>query len=119
MLEVILSDFATLETETTTAENMAQEAFERFQADSKRSNAVKSKEVEMLQADKMEADHNAKQAKRDLSSTDDEMRAAQRGWEALKPQCIDEGVSHEERAAKRQEEIDSLKEALQMLQPQD
>lgn len=93
--------------------------FERFMADSKKDKKVKSRQIEMNQADKKEAEHAAASAKRDLSTTDDELKAADRYYDNLKPKCIDEGVSHEERAAKRQEEVDSLKEALAMLQPQD
>jgi len=119
MLEVIMSDFANLETETKTAEEEAQSMYERFMADSKKDKKVKSRQIEMNQADKKEAEHAAASAKRDLSTTDDELKAADRYYENLKPKCIDEGVSHEERASKRQEEIDSLKEALAMLQPQD
>jgi hypothetical protein len=41
-----------------------------------------------------------------------------RYYENLKPKCVDEGVSFEERAAAREAEIQSLREALDMLQPQ-
>lgn len=125
MLEVIMSDFANLETETKTQEAEAQAMFERFMADSKKDKRVKSKQVEMSQADKQTAEGNALRAKEDLSNTDDELRAAERYFDDLKPKCapviasLDEGVSHEARASKRQEEIDSLKEALEMLAPQD
>jgi len=119
MLEVIMSDFANLETETTTSETESQNMYERFMADSKKDKTVKNKQIEMNTADKKEAEHNAAAAKRDLSATDDELLAAERYYEGLKPKCVDEGVSFEERNAKRQEEVDSLKEALAMLQPQD
>lgn len=119
MLEVIMSDFANLETETATSEAESQKMHERFVADSKKEKMVKNKQIEMNQADKEEAEHNAAQAKRDLSTTDDQLLAADRYYESLKPKCVDEGVSFEERDAKRKEEIASLKEALQMLQPQE
>merc|ERR1719191_1985952 len=109
MLEVIMSDFANLETATKTSEEAAQQAYERFMADSKKDKSVKTKQIEMNTADKKEAEHNASQAKRDLSTTDDELKAADRYYENLKPKCVDEGVSQEERDAKRQEEINSLK----------
>jgi len=119
MLEVIMSDFANLEAETTASEAAAAKEYERFMVDSKRDKAVKTKQVEMSQVDREQAEHNAAQAKRDLSTTDDQARAADRYYENLKPKCVDEGVSFEERDAARKEEIESLKEALQMLQPQD
>ena len=46
-------------------------------------------------------------------------QAANRYYEKLKPSCIETGVSHEERAAKRQEEIESLQEALRILSGED
>jgi hypothetical protein len=114
-----ISDFANLETATSTAESSAQQNHERFLADSRRDKKVKSKQQEMSQSDKEAAEHDAAQAKRDLSATDDQARAADRYYESLKPKCVDEGVSFEERNAKRDEEIEALKQALEMLQPQD
>jgi hypothetical protein len=118
MLEIILSDFANLETATATDEATSQKAHERFMVDSKKDKKVKSRQIEMQQADKEEAEHAAAAAKRDLSTTDDQALAADRYYESLKPKCVDEGVSFEERDAKRADEIAALKEALQMLQPQ-
>jgi len=119
MLEVILSDFAALETKTASDEDLSQNEFERLAQDSKKEKAVKSKQIEMKKADKQVAQTNKEQAHRDWTATDDQYLAADRYYESLKPKCIDEGVSFEERDAKRAEEIASLKEALEMLQPQD
>jgi len=41
--------------------------------------------------------------------------AAARYYEKLVPQCIDQGMTWEERRAAQQSEIDSLKEALKIL----
>lgn len=118
MLEVIMSDFANLEATTAASEAAAAKEYERFMADSKKDKSVKTRQVEMNTVDKEEAEHAATAAKRDISTTDDQQRAADRYYENLKPKCVDEGVSFEERDAARKEEIASLKEALQMLQPQ-
>ena len=53
-----------------------------------------------------------------MKSAQDELLAAERGYDILAEKCVDKGVTYEERVAKREAEIASLKEALQMLQPQ-
>jgi len=58
-------------------------------------------------------------AKADLEGTQRELTAALDYFEKLKPSCIETGVSHEERAARRQEEIESLQEALKILNGED
>ena len=52
---------------------------------------------------------------KDLKATQAELAAAQEYFDKLKPDCIEEGLSFEERAKMRQEEIDSLKEAFDIL----
>ena len=49
------------------------------------------------------------------TGTQRELQAAMDYYDKLKPSCIETGVSHEERAARRQEEIESLQEALKIL----
>jgi len=36
-------------------------------------------------------------------------------FDKLKPSCVDAGVSYEDRVARREEEIESLKQALEIL----
>jgi hypothetical protein len=47
-------------------------------ADSKKDKAVKSKKIEMNTVDAEEATNNAATAKRELSQTDDQLKAADR-----------------------------------------
>merc|ERR1719487_1687331 len=56
MLEVILSDFANLQSDTEAAETASQTAFEDFMTESKRSKATKSRSIEMNNADKAAAE---------------------------------------------------------------
>ena len=53
------------------------------------------------------------------TGTQRELQAAMDYYDKLKPSCIETGVSHEERAARRQEEIESLQEALKILNGED
>merc|ERR1719335_423284 len=115
MLEVILSDFARLEAETTADENQAQKEYDQFMADSKASQeAMHDEEFDKgLIKDKKE--HEAKLTKEDLAAAQEELDAALKYYEELKPMCLEVHVSYEERAKKRQEEIEALQEAYKIL----
>jgi len=115
MLEVILSDFANLEADTKASEASAQTAFETFMVESKKTKAVKSKKVEMDNSDKAAAELKLQEDTKDLKGTQDELLAADRYYEKLVPQCIDQGQTFEERTASREAEIASLKQAFKLL----
>merc|ERR1719310_2560026 len=115
MLEVILSDFANVESETMANEAQAQKAYDDFMIDAKKTKAVKSKNIEMFTADKVAAESKLQTDTKDIKATQDELLAADRYFEKLKPQCIDAGVSYEDRVKAREAEIASLKQALEIL----
>merc|ERR1719159_1102793 len=115
MLEVILSDFARLEAETTADENMAAKEYDTFMADSKAEAQAKHDEEFDKGLIKDKKEHEHKGTKEDLAATQEELDAALKYYEELKPMCLEVHVSYEERAAKRQEEIEALKEAYKIL----
>jgi len=115
MLDVIASDFANLEADTVAAEAKAQETFDDFMVESKKTKATKSKKIEMDEADKAGAESKLQDDTKDLKGTQDELIAADRYYEKLVPQCIDQGQTFEERTAARESEISSLKQALKLL----
>jgi len=119
MLEVIASDFANLETSTKSNEMLSQKAYDDFMNDGKKSVAVKSKNVQMFTNDKISSESKLASDKKDLAVTEDELLAADRYYEKLKPTCVDSGVSFEDRQKARKEEIQSLKEALRILSGED
>merc|ERR1719487_2911255 len=115
MLEVILSDFANVEADTKAAEAKAQETYDDFMVESKKNKAMKLKKIEMDEADKAAAETKLQEDTKDMKGTQDELLAADRYYEKLVPQCIDQGQTFEERTAARESEIASLKEALKIL----
>jgi len=115
MLEVILSDFENEQAETEAAEAKAQETYDDFMTESKRTKATKMKKIEMDEADKAAAESKLQEDTKDLKGTQDELIAADRYYEKLVPQCIDQGQTFEERTAARESEIASLKQALKIL----
>jgi len=117
MLEVILSDFERLEEETSTSEATATKDYKTFMADSDEDKAVKT--ADMTHNSNLITKRNSDNAsaKKDLKSTQAELDAALEYYEKLKPSCVDAGESYEERVARREAEIQSLKEALKILAP--
>jgi len=116
MLEVIESDFARLESETTAAEAQADAAYKSFVNDSQVDKAVKGKDVEHKSARKAQNQEELAQTEEELKTTTEELNAANDYYEKLKPQCVNPPVSYEERVAQREAEMQSLKEALGILE---
>merc|ERR1719199_1629745 len=119
MLEVIQSDFARLETDTTASESAAKREYDAFMADSAESKAVKEVTVKQKTAKKQETESALVEARRDLEGTQEELDAALAYYEKLKPSCVSTGVSYEDRVQRRKEEIESLQEALKILSGDD
>jgi len=117
MLEVILSDFQRLEAETTQNEAANSEEFASFKNDSKMDKAVKGQEIKNKEGMKQKTESKNQDATTDLQSTQEELNAAMAYFEKLKPSCVDAGISYEDRVARREEEIQSLQEAVKILTP--
>eukprot|EP00747_Dinoflagellata_sp_TGD_P140548 gnl/TRDRNA2_/TRDRNA2_176019_c6_seq9.p1 gnl/TRDRNA2_/TRDRNA2_176019_c6~~gnl/TRDRNA2_/TRDRNA2_176019_c6_seq9.p1 ORF type:complete len:209 (+),score=77.85 gnl/TRDRNA2_/TRDRNA2_176019_c6_seq9:42-629(+) len=115
MLEVIESDFARLESDTSAGEAAAQTEYDAFMSDSKTDKDQKATDIEHKTAKKQDESQALVVKKEDLTGTQDELDAALAYFDKLKPSCIDSGVSYEDRVARRKEEIESLQEALKIL----
>jgi len=119
MLEVIESDFARLESDTKAAEATAQKEYDEFMTDSKVDKAEKTTDIEHKTAKKQDETQALTVKKEDLEGTQKELDAALAYFDKLKPSCVDAGVSYEDRVARRKEEIESLQEALRILNGED
>jgi len=119
MLEVIQSDFARLEAETKAAEAQAQKEYDDFMTDSSVDKAQKTKDIEHKTKKKQDQSQALEEKSKDLEGTQKELDAALAYYEKLKPSCVDAGVSYEDRVARRKEEIQSLQEALKILNGED
>lgn len=115
MLEVIASDFARLESDTTSAEAAAAKEYETFIKDSKEDKEMKHKERFEKELKKQEAEGELGYRKEDLETAQEELTVAMEYYDKLKPSCVDLGLSYEDRVARRKEEIVSLQEALKIL----
>merc|ERR1740123_1695268 len=119
MLEVIESDFARLEADTKAAEATAQKEYDTFMTDSKVDKEAKSTDIEHKTAKKQDEEQALTVKKSDLEGTQKELDAALAYFDKLKPSCVDAGVSYEDRVKRREEEIQSLQEALRILNGED
>jgi len=114
-LEVILSDFARLEAETTTSEAAEQEAYGTLMQESKKSKALKENDQSNKEGTKVDKESDLKSTQDSLKGTQEQLTKAMKYYETLKPTCVDNGISYEERVKRRQEEMSSLEQALKVL----
>jgi len=115
MMEVILSDFARLETETQESENSAASTYETFMNESNEDVAVKETESEHKTNKKDTCTETIAELNKTLKLTQTELDKALDYYDKLKAECVDTKVSYEERVQMREEEIQSLQEALKVL----
>eukprot|EP00441_Pelagodinium_beii_P046941 CAMPEP_0197620726 /NCGR_PEP_ID=MMETSP1338-20131121/1501_1 /TAXON_ID=43686 ORGANISM="Pelagodinium beii, Strain RCC1491" /NCGR_SAMPLE_ID=MMETSP1338 /ASSEMBLY_ACC=CAM_ASM_000754 /LENGTH=662 /DNA_ID=CAMNT_0043189997 /DNA_START=57 /DNA_END=2045 /DNA_ORIENTATION=- len=115
MLEVIQSDYSRLETTTTAQEESAEKEFTEMEKDM----AVLKTQQESDVAHNKETIGTQEQTvvtkTTDLATAQKELDAAAAYYEQLKSSCINTGTTAEERNARRGEEIESLQEALKLL----
>jgi len=100
----------------TAAEDEATEANTKFNEDSATDKTQKQSDIDSKTTKKTSDEQTLSEKKSDLSGTQKELDAGLQYYEKLKPQCIDSGVSFEDRVARRKEEIASLQQALSILE---
>jgi len=119
MIEVIQSDFARLEAETSAAEAEAAKQYDEFMTDSKVDKVQKQSDLDHATESKQNQESELQEKKVDLEGTQKELDAALAYYEKLKPACVSSGVSYEDKVKQRKEEIESLQTALQILNGED
>merc|ERR1712048_31460 len=118
-LEVILSDFSRLESETAAAEESEVAEYKEFMFVSKKDKALKETESTHKEAMKTDKESALHSSEAELKTTQEQLDKANAYYDKLKPSCVDSGISYEERVKQREEEIQSLQEALKILAGQD
>merc|ERR1719171_3090033 len=118
MLEVIKSDFERSIKQTSEADAEAHKAFVLFDRGSKGSISTKETAKAQAEGDLKTTKINIESAMADLGDSQSLLDDALKAYEELKPQCIDTGMSYEERVAAREKEIEALKKALCQLDPE-
>jgi hypothetical protein len=116
LLQVIQSDFERTVETTETAEKDAQDKFDDFEKETK--DDIKAKKDSKDDAEKAieEAEDDIVTAKDEKEDADKLHETALEELDKLKALCVEGAESYEERAKKREEEIEALKEALEILE---
>jgi len=118
MLEVIQSDFERSVAQTSDAEAKSHRDFINFDRATKVSIAEKETGKEQAETDLKSIKIALEEGMTDLKDTQKLLDETLKELEELNPQCVDTGMSYEERVAAREEEISALKKALCMLDPE-
>merc|ERR1719265_10513 len=119
MLDVLLSDFARLETSTSSEEAEALAQFEKMMDETTYDAAFKDTEIKHKTAKKDQSEETLRSLERERGLTQTELDKALKYYDELKASCLDTKLSYAARKVSREEEIESLKEALKMLDAED
>merc|ERR1719487_1616556 len=115
MLEVAESDLSKLLAETEAGESSALSSYEELTKENKVSKATKMADAKSKAQEVKSTDVALSNYKEDKTSLTSELDAVLAYLDKLKPQCETKVMSYAERKAKREAEIEGLKEALTIL----
>merc|ERR1719313_1135346 len=88
-LEVILTDFSRLESETASSEAEEEDSYKTFMFESKKDKALKEGEIKLKTGTKTDRESALQQAHADLKVTQEQLDKALEYYEKLKPTCVD------------------------------
>jgi hypothetical protein len=119
LFEVIKDDFENTIASTNKLEADQEKKFQDFKKDTEDDIKEKSELKVTKEGQKTDALLDVSQADADLRAEKEVLKNALDELEKLKPVCVDSGMTWEERTARREQEVDALKEALRILQETD
>jgi predicted nucleic acid-binding Zn-ribbon protein len=115
MLEVAESDFTTLLAESEASEKAAQSSYDKLTKQNAITKAANTEEIKDKEAHSKSEETALLNYKEDFATTGKELDAVLLYLDKLKPQCETKVMTYAERVAKREAEIEGLKEALEIL----
>lgn len=115
LCEVIVSDFERTVEQTEDDEEEAVSAFKDFERDSKKSISDKKNEKKNNNGDIASSTDAITEAKDLLMEAMESKKGAEKELQKLKPMCVDQPETYEQRVRKREEEIAALKSAMKSL----
>merc|ERR1719156_482231 len=115
VLEMSEEDFTTLLAECEATEDEAAKAYATLTDENKVSKVTKETEAKGKASEVKSLTVQLEHSKEDHASVSSELDAVLAYIDKLKPQCEEKAMSYEEKKAKREAEIEGLKEALEIL----
>jgi len=115
LLEIAMSDFQRLQNEAETSESTAEREYQDLMNESKIRKAVFTKNVEYKSDEKVKLESALARAKADRQGYQNELGAVKEYLEKLTPECTVKVESFEDRTERRKRQIESLQEALQII----
>lgn len=116
LLEVALSDYVRMEAEARTEEDDAIRTFDQMKQENSVNTAMKQTEIKSKEGEVARVSNMIRELKEDRSSSHRELDAVLDYLSKLKAKCEHTPMTFAERAAKRKSEIESLQEALRILE---
>jgi len=116
LLEVAEADFSKNLNEVLVEEQMAVGNYESQTKENGFTKLTKEQDVKYKTKEAASLDKSVSEGQTDLASVQDELDAVNSAWSSLKSQCIAKPESYEDRVARREAEINGLKEALDILE---
>jgi hypothetical protein len=116
MLEVAEADFSKGLADRRAEEDEAVAEFEKFTGDAKVTRASKGAEIKGKTHEAAELEKSVSDLSSDRSSTQEELDSVMKYLESLRKRCEIKAPTFEERQAKRNQEIEGLKNALSILE---
>lgn len=115
MLEVAESDFAKMVAEAKANENLAAETFHKNAVDARVLKATKLADLKAKESEIKGLQSTLDNQAQDKEGVTAELQAVNEYLDRLKPQCETKAPSYEEQKARREQEIEGLKNALSIL----
>jgi hypothetical protein len=116
LLDVIKSDMTALKEETVAAEASAAEAHAKFLEDTESETKIKQAAKRTAKENAAESKNALQSASEDLAESKKQLKLDMELKKTTDDMCIAKGESFEEKTAKREAEIQSLKEAMEILE---
>lgn len=117
LLEAIAADFAKLESETASEEEAGADSYKSFMQESKLNKKRMELDMKHKQEIATEQAADIQEKSNELIEVQKELDASQKVWETLQDECLNTGKSYQEQKEQREETIESLQKALDMLSP--
>eukprot|EP00812_Abedinium_dasypus_P009596 NODE_3277_length_808_cov_331.581673.p1 GENE.NODE_3277_length_808_cov_331.581673~~NODE_3277_length_808_cov_331.581673.p1 ORF type:complete len:193 (+),score=83.04 NODE_3277_length_808_cov_331.581673:3-581(+) len=118
MLEVVESDVSKSLVQVQEHEDAAQESLEQITHANEIAAATKEKDIEYRESTGTTLERSMSEDGTDHATASDELKAVLKYQEVIRSQCLHGPESYEQRRARREAELDGLKEALEVLNSQ-